>query len=114
MGFDGVTLYTEPTYWQTIADGVTKRVLGLQDVSHDVACLFLSGASISFDKRYVHMNGHDLEGRLRQGHAYPFLSRFSKRPTLLMDVVQRGIRPSQGRTMPHAFVELFLGIQQAL
>lgn len=113
-GFDGVGLYNEPTHWQSIADGVTKRVLGLQDVRHDVACLFLSGASISFDKRYVHMNGHDLEARLRQGHAYPFLNRFNKRPTLLMDVVQQGIRPSQGRTMPHAFVELFLGIQQAL
>ena len=110
-GFDPISLYTDTTQWQSIADGVTRRVLEVDVVNPDVKCDFLEGGSVHFDSRYVHMKGHDLENRLKEGHAYPFLNALTKRPTLLMDVVQRGIGTSHGRTMPVIFADLFLEIQ---
>lgn len=110
-GFDPLSLYTDAAHWQSIADGVMKRVLKVDALNHDLECTFLAGWRVSFDSRYAHMNGHDLEGRLRKNDAFPFLNVFAKRPTLLMDVVQRGIQASQGRTMPMAFAEIFRTIQ---
>lgn len=110
-GFDLLSLYATDEHWQSIADGVTKHVLKLDAANCDVECAFLNGGLVRFDSRYVHMNGHDLEQRLKADDVYPFLKAINKRPTLLMDVVQRGIQSSQGRTMPMAFVELFSKIQ---
>lgn len=113
-GFDLPSLYSDTTYWQSIADGVMRQTLGVADVNHDINCAFLSGGHVSLDHRYAHMNGHDLETRLRQPGAYPFLKAVNKRPTLLMDVVQKVIQASRGRLMPMAFVELFACIQAAV
>lgn len=113
-GFDLPSLYSDATCWQSIADGVMRQTLGVADLNHDLKCAFLSGGHVSLDRRYSHMNGHDLEGRLRQPCAYPFLNAVNKRPTLLMDVVQKVIQPSRGRLMPTAFVELFASIQAAV
>lgn len=112
-GFDPLSLYTDAAYWQSVADGVMRRVLKVNVVNHDVECTFLTGGRVSVDNRYAHMNGHELEERVKKPDAYPFLNGFTKRPTLLMDVVQRGIQVSQGRTMPMAFANLFLAIQTA-
>jgi energy-coupling factor transporter ATP-binding protein EcfA2 len=110
-GFDPLSLYMGVDCWQSVADGVTRRVLNVLDVSHDLECRFLAGGHVYFDKRLVHMNGHELETRLRQADVYPFLNAFTRRPTLMQDVIQRGIQPSQGRTMPQAFVDIFNAIQ---
>lgn len=110
-GFDIVSLYTDTTYWQSIADGVMCQTLGVAKVNHDLQCKFLSGGHVSVDRRYSHMNGHDLEARLRQSGVYPFLNAITKRPTLMMDVVNKVIQASRGRLMPMAFVELFSCIQ---
>jgi ABC-type dipeptide/oligopeptide/nickel transport system ATPase component len=112
-GFDPLTLYTNVTHWQSIADGVMKRVLKIDAVNHDIECPFLTGWNVWFDRRYVHMNGHALEKRLKESDAYPFLNALTKRPTLLMDVVQRGIGACHGRSMPRAFAALFVAIQTA-
>lgn len=110
-GFDPTSLYTNPDGWQAIADGVTKRVLQVDDAAQDVECIFLNGEHVRFDRRYVQMKGHDLERLLKNDARYPFLCAISKRPTLMMDVVQRGIKSSHGRTMPRVFADLFSAIQ---
>lgn len=110
-GFDSLSLYADPSGWQAIADGVTRRVLKIDTVSHDVECHFLRGGSASFDCRYVHGNGHGLEPLLKDSAAYPFLNAITKRPTLVMDVVRRGIQSSQGRSLPMDFSALFTTIQ---
>ena len=111
--FDLLDVYSDTACWQAIADGVTAKVLGASDVKHEVACVFLTGGRVSLDRRYAHMNGHDLEGRLRQASVYPFLNAVNKRPTLLMDVLRKVVQPTQGRMMPMAFVDLFAAIQRA-
>jgi hypothetical protein len=68
---------------------------------------------VRFDHRYVHKKGHDLEALIKDVGTYPFLNATSKRPTLLMDVVLRGIQLSQGRSMPTAFSDLFGAIQSS-
>jgi ABC-type branched-subunit amino acid transport system ATPase component len=110
-GLDPLSLYTDDVYWQSIADSVTRRVLKVESVNHDIECLFFRGARVAFDRRYVHMNGHALEDRLREADIYPCLNALTRRPTLLFDVVQRGIQPSHGRTMPMAFADAVLAIQ---
>lgn len=112
-GFDLMSLYNDGPHLQSIVDAVTKRVLKVDAVNHDVECVFLHGLRVHFDRRYVHMNGHDLENRLKENDKYPFLKAMAKRPILLMDVVQRGIGTSYGRTMPVAFSNLFSEIQAA-
>ena len=111
-GLDLVALSTDDAYWQAIADGVMKRVLEEVVVNHDVECTFLTGWRVWFDRRYVHMKGQDLEKRV-MGDADPFLKGLPKRPTLLMHVVQQGIGVCHGRTMPKAFADLFLEIQNS-
>ncbi|MDR3413570.1 MAG: ATP-binding protein [Formivibrio sp.] len=110
--FDPLSLYVNAMNWQSIANGVTKRVLNIDTVAQEIDCFFLTGDIVKFDSRYVHMNGHALENALK-GKAYPFLNAFTKRPSLLMDVVQRGIQSSQGRSMPMAFADLFCAIQSS-
>jgi ABC-type multidrug transport system ATPase subunit len=110
-GFDPVSLYLDMSHWQGISDGVMRHVLKVSELTHDVECIFLNESCVRFDSRYVHMNGHDLEVRVRGNDVYPFLNALTKKPTLLMDVVRRGIQASQGRTMPRAFAELFIAIQ---
>lgn len=109
--YDPVSLYMNGTQWQMIADAVTRRVLGVTDVQHDVECSFLQGATVKFDRRYVHQNGHDLEEMIRKNN--PFLKQFTKRPTLTSDVVTRGILAWQGRSLPCAFQDVFGAIQLA-
>ena len=41
--------------------------------SAELECTFLAGGRVAFDRRYVHMNGHTLEERLREADVYPFL-----------------------------------------
>ena len=111
--YDPLSLYTRFELWQPIVDAVTKRVLGVAEVQNEVECKFLQGGAVSFDKRYVHKNGHDLEAMIRGAHAYQFLGKFSKRPSLVLDVVKRGIHPCQGRSLPMAFSDVFGAIQRA-
>lgn len=111
--FDLTLLYKDGPHLQSIVDAVTAHVLKVGAVNHDVECVFLHGWSVHFDRRYVHMNGHDLENRIKEDGKYPFLKAINKRPTLLMDVVQKGIFTSGGRTMPVAFSTLFSEIQAA-
>lgn len=111
--FDLVTLHSDARLWQAIADGVTRKALRVLEVRHEIDCLFLSGGRVSLDRRYVHMNGHDLESCLRSANAYPFLNAVNRRPGLLMDVLRKVVQATQGRTMPMAFVELFAAIQRA-
>ena len=61
---DPLSLYTSTAQWQTIADEVTRRVLGIHDVQHEVECTFLHGGVVNFDRRYVYRNGHDLEAMI--------------------------------------------------
>lgn len=110
-GFDPLLMYTDVGVWQPIADGVTRHVLQVDMLAYDVECAFLNGEKVWFDQRYVHMNGHALERLLKETSRYPFLNEFTKRPTLAMDVSQRGIQFSHGRTLPMAFVDLFNTIQ---
>jgi energy-coupling factor transporter ATP-binding protein EcfA2 len=110
-GFDLITLYDDVKCWQSIVDGVTRRVLKESDVKHDIECNFLAGGKVYFDKRYAHMNGHELEDRLKQNDVYPFFKKFGKNTTLMQDVIEKGIKTSKGRTMPMSFVELFNTIQ---
>jgi len=110
--FDLITVYSEFDSWQAIADGVTRRVLGVKEVIHEIDCEFLSGGRVRLDSRYSQMNGHCLEKQLRGPNAYPFLNAFNKRPTLLMDVLQRSVKLTKVRTMPSAFSNLFLEIQR--
>ncbi len=105
---DPIRLYDDPAHWQPIADAVTRRVLRIEDVVHDVQCSFMSGAEVWLDARYVHMNGHDLHGLLLS-QTFPFLNR--RRVNLLMDVVQQGIGACAARSMPRAFVDLLREIQ---
>lgn len=112
-GFDLMSLYNDGPHLQSIVDGVMKRVLKVYAVNHDVECVFLHGWRVRFDSRYVHMKGHDLENQIKESDKYPFLKAINKQPTLLMDVVQRGIGASNGRTMPVAFSDLFCEIQAA-
>ena len=109
-GFDLVALYTDTDRWQAVADGVMRRVLGIEEVSPDLECRFLSGGRVKLDRRYALLNGHDLEARLKQPGVFPFLNGI-RRPGLLMEVVQKVIQAAQGRTMPMAFAELFVAIQ---
>jgi len=111
--FDLLAVYADAGCWQAIADGVMRKVLGVADVNHELDCLFLAGGRVGVDIRYAHMNGHDLESGLRAPGVYPFLNAVNRRPGLLMDVLQKVIQPTQGRTMPMAFVDLFRAIQQA-
>jgi hypothetical protein len=100
-------------HWQSIADGVTRRVINAAPLAYDVECEFLNGEIVHFDKRYVHMNGHDLEARLKENDVYPFLNAYSKRARLLMEVVQRGIRNLHGRSLPLAVADVLRQIQAA-
>lgn len=109
--YDPTSLYDRVEDWQQIADTVTKRVLGVEEAQRDVECTFLRGARVHFDRRYVHHQGHDLEAKIRAGYAYPFLNGVPKRTGLLMEVVNRGIRTSHGRSMPRDFADLFAALQ---
>jgi len=111
--FDLVAVYSDTKCWQAIADGVMRKALGVAEVHHELDCLFLTGGRVGLDRRYAHMNGHDLESCLRKAGAYPFLNAVNRRPGLLMDVLQRVVQATQGRTMPMAFVDLFAAIQRA-
>lgn len=113
-GFDTASLFTDAAPLQLIADGVMRRVLKEDVVNHDIECTFLTGWHVWFDRRYVHMNGHALEKRLKEDDAYPFLKALTRRPSLLMDVVERGIEVFRGRTMPKAFADLFVAVQTAV
>lgn len=106
---DLVSLYNATDQWQTLADAVTKSVLGGAEVSYDVEVIFLNGAKIFFDKRYVHMNGHDLEGLVRR--KFSFLNAFRSQNPLTVDVVTRGMQVGHGRTMPAVFRTLLGNIQ---
>lgn len=108
--FDLLTVYSDTSLWQEIANGVMSKVLGVAAINHEIECVFLAGGRVSLDRRYAHMNGHDLESRLRQ--VYPFLKAVTKRPTLMMDVLQKVVGATRGRTMPRAFVDIFVAIQQ--
>ncbi|MGC3980535.1 MAG: ATP-binding protein [Steroidobacteraceae bacterium] len=109
--YDPLSICSSAQHWQTIADGVTRRVLNIESVSHDVQCVFLGGERLFFDRRYVHMNGHALEALLKEIPAYPFLNSLARRPGLLVDVIHKGIRLSHGRSMPICFLEVFGAIQ---
>lgn len=109
-GYDPTTLSTDEPRWQSIADAVTQRVLGIHEVHHDIECTFLRGERVKFDSRYAHMQGHELETKVRG--VYPFLNAVPKRLGLLMEVVVRGMRLGQGRSMPADFSDLFAAIQQ--
>lgn len=111
--FDLLAVYSDTACWQAIADGVTRKALGVAEVNHNLDCAFLTGGRVSLDRRYAHMNGHDLESCLRQAGVYPFLNAVNKRPTLMMDVLQKVVQATQGRTMPMAFIDMFVAIQQA-
>jgi len=110
-GYDPLSLYDNSQYWQGISDAVTRRVLGESEVAHDVECSFVGGAKLAFDKRYVQMNGHGLEALIKSKKAYPFLAASALRPSLLRDVVNRGICSCQGRTLVQAIVDMFRVIQ---
>lgn len=112
-GFDPLSLTQDSACWQSIADGVMKHVLKNDVINRDVKCTFLEGWSVYFDSRYVHMQGHQLEALLRCKDVYPFLNRFSKKPSLLMDVLDVGIKGTWGRIMPKAFADLFAEIQDS-
>lgn len=107
--FDSVSLLTNANQWQAVADGVSKKVLNMNAVAHDCTCAFLAGHSVYFDRRYVHMQGHHLEARIKD--TYPFLNAFNKQGSLLMDVVSRGVQSCRGRSLPKAFHDLFGTIQ---
>lgn len=108
-GFDSVLLYGDSSSWQGLADYVTRKVLDLPKLTHDVECEFVYGTKLLFDTRYVHCQGHHLETLVRT--KYPFLNSVRKPDTLLIDIIKRGILASGGRTMPMAFVDLFAKIQ---
>lgn len=107
--FDPLLLYSEACHWQAIADGVTKKVLKQDAVNHGCDCMFLLGESVCFDRDYVHMQGHDLERRIKD--TYPFLNAFNKQGSLLIDVVSRGVQSCRGRSLPIVFRDLFATIQ---
>lgn len=107
--FDSLSLHANENQWQAVADGVSKKVLEADAVAHDCTCAFLTGNSIHFDRRYVHMQGHLLETRIKD--TYPFLNAFNKHGSLLMDVVSRGVQSCRGRSLPKAFYDLFGTIQ---
>ena len=109
-GFDLVTLYTDSSHWQAVADGVMRRVLGVRDVNCDLECPFLSGGRVRLDQNYTHKNGHELEQQLKQPSVFPFLNGI-RRPGLMMDVIQKVVHASKGRMMPKAFIDLFVAIQ---
>lgn len=111
-GFDVHALVSDVQRWQGIAQGVMRRVLGDSQLQCDLECAFVKGGSVYLDKRYAYMDGHALERIVTGDAAYPFLNAVRK-PSLLMDVVRRGIRASGGRTFPRAVSDLFIAIQTA-
>jgi ABC-type cobalamin/Fe3+-siderophores transport system ATPase subunit len=110
-GFDLQSIYNDHTLWQKIADEVTKKVLGIDDVKHEVECSFIRGGTVKFDKRYVHTNGHELEKKILAINMFTFLK--AVRRSLMLDVLKRGIEACHGRTLPSTFKDLFGAIQLA-
>lgn len=98
-----VALYEDASNWQTIADAVTRRVLHLTDVNHELACTFPAGRVVHLDRRYAHMKGHALHDLVME--RFQFLK--GKRSNLLLDLVRQGIGVCAARSMPLAFADLF-------
>lgn len=107
---DRLAPYASTDSWQEIADAVTKKVLDVDTANRDVACAYPGGTVVHFDRRYVHMRGHDLHDRLLS-RTYPFLK--SRKPNLLLDVVRQGMGACSARSMPMVFVDLFREIQSS-
>ena len=107
--YDLISIYSAPDRWQSIADAVTIKVIG--QVTHSIECEFVNGYRVMLDTAYVHMNGHELETKVKE--TYQFLKAFNGRRTLLNDVVARGFPACQGRTIPAAFPEALVTIQAA-
>lgn len=110
---DPRSLFTSDEQWQTIADAVTKKVLGVDAVRHEIDCNFLQGTTLKFDRRYVHENGHVLEAKIRGVRDYAFLGAVAKRDPLMLDVVRRSAKALHGVSLPSAFNEVFGAIQLA-
>lgn len=106
---DLIGLFDDPTAWQLVADSVTNKVIEACSLNRDVECEFLFGSTVQFDKRYVFMNGHDLQAKIVK--VFPFLKAFSRWPGLMGEVLLNGVASCSGRTLPRTFVRLFSEIQ---
>jgi predicted ATPase len=110
-GYDVFDILNNHNRWQGIADGVTKRVLGVDYGAHDLPCEF-HGGGVCLDMRYAYHAGHGLEDD-RIKVAYPFLKQFQKPGALAIEVIEKSIQTTSGKTLPLAFSELFGRIQRA-
>ncbi len=107
--YNTLAIYDDPVKCQQLADRITTRVMGGLQSNERVTCNFYRGLSLTFDKAYVHMQGHALLKLILT--EFPDLKREKKK--LLIDVVKREMSVSHGHSLPESFLTLFEQIQHS-
>lgn len=116
VGFDSDITYVKlgdlqsPGY-EKLALYVTDKIAEIYDSRDEedaVEVSYVGGHAIPIPRWYLQMNGHDLEGTIKQ--AFPRLNRFRSENDLKSEIIKK-VATDFPQLMPFDFVELFNSIQ---